>query len=325
LFLTPINLFPGGNVHVSKYMRCGFVQRMCTQSSGSTSSTKPSKGPMPRKFYIRSDKYGEMILSSLSSLPRLGTGAFVLGYHFERDSEGFREYSDQLPTSRPAKPLEVYEFETCPFCRKVREALSILDLDAKIYPCPKGGQRFRTKVKQLGGKLMFPYLVDPNTGFAGYESDDIVKYLFQTYGNGRIPFALSSGVVTNITSSLSSAMRLGRGVMKRPSVEPFHDLELWSYEASPFCRLVREVLCELELPYLLHNVARGSPKRQELQRITGTFQVPYLVDPNTDTNMFESAEIIDYLLSTYSAKAGVDAKLDVSRKPRPTGKETEPL
>lgn len=26
----------------------------------------------------------------------------------------------------------------CPFCRKVREAITLLDLDVMIYPCPKG-------------------------------------------------------------------------------------------------------------------------------------------------------------------------------------------
>lgn len=31
------------------------------------------------------------------------------------------------------------------------------------------------------------------------------------------------------------------------------------------------------------------------------FQVPYMEDPNTGTNMFESAEIIDYLRATYAA------------------------
>ena len=35
---------------------------------------------------------------------------------------------------RPSRPLELYEFEACPFCRKVREALSILDLEAIVYP-----------------------------------------------------------------------------------------------------------------------------------------------------------------------------------------------
>ena len=35
--------------------------------------------------------------------------------------------------SRPARPLELYDFEGCPYCRKVREALSMLDLDAIVF------------------------------------------------------------------------------------------------------------------------------------------------------------------------------------------------
>ena len=47
---------------------------------------------------------------------------------------------------------------------KVREAVSILDLDVMFYPCPAGGPTWREKVKQKGGKASFPYMVDPNTG-----------------------------------------------------------------------------------------------------------------------------------------------------------------
>ena len=81
---------------------------------------------------------------------------------------------------RPEKPLELYEFEACPFCRKVREALTLLDLDALVLPCPKGGPRFREEVKRRGGKYQFPYLVDPNTGKEMYESDDIVAVSVRT-------------------------------------------------------------------------------------------------------------------------------------------------
>ena len=40
---------------------------------------------------------------------------------------------------KPEKTLELYEAEYCPYCRHVREALTELDLDAMIYPIPKGG------------------------------------------------------------------------------------------------------------------------------------------------------------------------------------------
>jgi len=52
----------------------------------------------------------------------------------------------------PEQPLELYEFEVCPFCRIAREALSALSLDPIIYPCPRGGKLFREKVKSAGGR-----------------------------------------------------------------------------------------------------------------------------------------------------------------------------
>ena len=201
---------------------------------------------------------------------------------------------------RPEKPLELYEFEGCPYCRKVREALSILDLDAIVYPCPKKGPRFRPEVVRRGGKAMFPYLVDPNRDVAMYESDDIVRHLFEMYGAGPAPRSLRLPIVTDVTSGLASAVRLGSGVSYRRARAPGVPLELWSFEASPYCRLARETLCGLELPYLLHNVAKGSSKRNAFVRRAGKMQVPYLADPNMGVAMFESADIVRYLETTYA-------------------------
>ncbi|MCP6600280.1 glutathione S-transferase N-terminal domain-containing protein, partial [Klebsiella pneumoniae] len=90
---------------------------------------------------------------------------------------------------------------------------------------------------------------------------------------------------------------------------------------SPYSRVVRSVLSELELPYILHSVAKErwqdmgpailrlkpgkyeplkEGKREKLLPIMqGKMQVPYLVDPNTDVKMFESAEIVKYLKKQY--------------------------
>ena len=200
---------------------------------------------------------------------------------------------------QPEKPLELYEFEACPFCRKVREGLSMMDLDAMVYPCPRAGERFRPKVKERGGKLQFPYLIDPNTGREMFESDDILRYLAETYGS-TVPVALTLGPITALSSSLASVARIGRGRRAIPSRLPAQPLELWSFEASPYCRLVREVLSNLELPYLLHNVAKRSSKRPDFVARSGKMMVPYLVDPNTGKEMFESADIVRYLLATYA-------------------------
>lgn len=48
-----------------------------------------------------------------------------------------------------------------------------------------GGEIFRPEAIAKGGKSQFPYLVDENTGKAMYESDEIIKYLFDTYGDGN--------------------------------------------------------------------------------------------------------------------------------------------
>ena len=220
--------------------------------------------------------------SSLATLARAGSGLRVgrLG-------------------PRPQQPLVLYEFEACPFCRKVREALTELDLEADIRPCPKGGHRFRDELASRGGKLQFPYLADPNTGKEMYESDDIVAYLYAQYGDGRAPLLLSLGPITDASAAIAGLWRGAGGSRARPSRAPQQPLELWSFESSPFCRLARERLCELELPYRLHNVGKGSPRRAEFVRRSGKMQVPYLADPNTNTEIFESADIVQYLQETY--------------------------
>ncbi len=80
-----------------------------------------------------------------------------------------------------------------------------------------------------------------------------------------------------------------------------HSQTLYSYEGNQFCRLVREVLTELDIPYELRSAGKGSSRRKELAEITGgSSQCPYLIDPNTDTKMAESKDIIEYLYKTYA-------------------------
>jgi glutathione S-transferase len=235
---------------------------------------------------------------------------------------GWRGTAAFRPAERqPERPLELYEFEACPFCRLVREALTEMDLDALVRPCPKGGTRFRPEAERLGGKQQFPFLVDPNTGKQLYESADIVEYLAQTYG-ARARGTRGLGRSVRLASArAASAVRVTRGLRSRPSRAPARPLELFSFESSPFSRLVREVLCELELPYLLRNTGKalwqdmGPPwvharlfedtpiegrNRKRLHALTGRVQVPYLIDPNGETAMFESADIVAYLERTYA-------------------------
>lgn len=75
--------------------------------------------------------------------------------------------------------LELYHFEGCPFCRKVRMALEDLDVSYISHPCPPGSKN-RDKLQELGGKQQVPFLVDGDTKM--YESDDIIAYLEEKYG-----------------------------------------------------------------------------------------------------------------------------------------------
>jgi glutathione S-transferase len=209
-------------------------------------------------------------------------------------------------TRVPEQPLELYEFEVCPYCRIAREALSALSLDPIVYPCPRGGTLFREKVKREGGRYQFPYLVDPNTGVSMYESAEIVAYLFKEYGEGRAPWFLRQRAFAVSTSMLASGFRPGRGRHVVRSRQPEKMLELYSYEGSPFCRIAREALCELELPHRLRNVPRQSPDREGFVAISGRMRVPYLVDPNTGAQMFESADIRAYLYDTYALADGAN-------------------
>ena len=202
--------------------------------------------------------------------------------------------------AQPEQRLVLYEFEGCPFCRKVREALTFLDLDAEIRPCPKDGPQYRPFVIEHGGQRMFPYLHDPNTDTWMYESGDIIRYLYATYGDRPAPWWLA-GDVSVLLGSLASAVRGGRGSHYRPARTPEQPLDLWSAEASPYCRIAREALCELELPYVVHNIGSGSPRREAHRARVGRATVPYLEDPNTGAAMWESADIKAYLRATYGA------------------------
>ena len=226
-----------------------------------------------------------MATSWLASSARLGFGMFVgeLG-------------------PRPEKDLILYEFEACPWCRRVREALTTLDLVAEIRPCPKEGERFRPEAMARSGKRQFPFLVDPNTGAEMLESGDIVDYLFATYGRGGMPLSLSAPLFIG-SSQAASLARIGQGMRARPSVAPEQPLELFGFEASPYVRLARETLCELELPYRLTNVGKRSPRREDFLRRSGRVMVPWLSDPNTGVEMHESADIVAYLEETYGQSA----------------------
>ena len=240
--------------------------------------------------------------------------------------EGGRGMQGTAFPQQPEKPLQLYEFEGSPFCRRVREVLTLLNLDYEVYPCPKGGEKYRKIVQEKGGKQQFPFLVDENSGVALYESQDIIHYLFQHYGkSGKTPQKFAHYPQLPVVALAGTLVNGARGIWINKKIidraAPAELLELWGFEASPFTRVVRATLAELELPFIYHNVAKerwqdmgpavlrfkpgkyqalAGGKREKVMNVMGRdIQVPYLVDPNTGVKMFESAAIVKYLNKYY--------------------------
>ena len=64
--------------------------------------------------------------------------------------------------------------------------------------------RHRAAVRAAGGKEQFPFLVDENTGRTLYESDAIVRYLYETYGGNTLrppPMLLESTLLTGCAAA----------------------------------------------------------------------------------------------------------------------------
>jgi len=153
------------------------------------------------------------------------------------------------------------------------------------------------------------------------ESLEIIAYLFDTYGERPVPLKWRAGQLQKFGSTVTGIARGGEGLRARASKAPAEPLELYSFESSPFARPVRDLLCEMEIPYILRSAGRtqlsdwvpppvrdvlklrAEPNlhnRKVLLELAGRVSIPYLIDPNTGAEMAESEEIIRYLTDTYA-------------------------
>lgn len=233
-------------------------------------------------------------------------------------ARGWRGTQVLKAVKAPAKMLRVFDRENDPDCRLLREVLTELQLDALIQPCPEGGRRF-VQTLPRGAKL--PYLVDPNLKVSAQGLRACLEHVLSHYaGVGWARHILGSWPM-RLSSQLASRLRSEHGEGARPSRAPRKPLELYSFESSPYSRLVRERLCELELPWVLRSFGKEqlsdwgppnlrfslrpwSPKpggrRETMLSETGKAQVPYLIDPNSGEELFESTEILRYLDQHYA-------------------------
>lgn len=233
----------------------------------------------------------------------------------------------------------LYDVENSRACRSVRERITELDLAVdKVIPSAKNSRVMNGGLEGVEKPSIVPTLVAIVEGkeqkFQG--EDQILGFLNEKFSNEKkiskikplapltdlesIEETESSAEVENavtqikeilsdLTKYLPGLLRPSRGTkvaspasFTLPNVpRPRKPLILYSYEGNQFCRLVREILTELDLPYELRSAGKGSFRREELSEITGgSSQCPYLIDPNTEIRMPESKDIIQYLYDTYA-------------------------
>jgi glutaredoxin len=231
----------------------------------------------------------------------------------------WRGLSASKTVSQPPKNLILFDQEACPNCRFVREAFTELNLNIMVVPCPEGGKNIK-KLKEESGTLGLPRLFDPNTDENILGRENIIRYLYKEYRGSLMPYQFEDKLLNNLASKIASAIRMNAGKKYTPAIAAKFPLTLYSFESSPYSRIVRERLCELELPYLLINLGKqqwsdmgpakfrlslkpyqpiGNTKRDTFFKRHGNVQVPFLIDPNTGEEFFESLDIVKYLDKTY--------------------------
>merc|ERR1712157_301193 len=81
------------------------------------------------------------------------------------------------------RPLVLYEYDSSPYCKRVREMINLLDLTVEYRPCPGARSgKFSDELFDRTKRRTVPYLIDPNTGVELFESNDQIEYLLSTYG-----------------------------------------------------------------------------------------------------------------------------------------------
>jgi len=259
----------------------------------------------------------DTLTSGLVSIARLPYGVKVSENVINKDVSG------DMP-----RLVQLYDVENSRECRLVRERITELDLVVeKVIPATPNSRVFveESYVYALPAGTIVPRLVvmegitekvvEGSTKILSYfsDADTVAPDSTETASSDDELEQAKDQVIKALAGVglyISTLLRFGRGqsvvsaasaTSTIPVPRPKKPLVLYSYEGNQFCRLVREVLTELDIVYELRSAGKQSRRREELAEITGgSSQCPYLIDPNTGVSMFESADIIKYLYNTYA-------------------------
>jgi glutathione S-transferase len=76
-------------------------------------------------------------------------------------------------------------------------------------------------------------------------------------------------------------------------------ITLYRLQACPYCERVVRTLQDLGLEYTSRFVEPMHSERNVVKRVAGSRPVPAIVDERTGVTMSESANVVEYLESTY--------------------------
>mmetsp|Transcript_5406 Transcript_5406/g.12515 ORF Transcript_5406/g.12515 Transcript_5406/m.12515 type:complete len:474 (+) Transcript_5406:174-1595(+) len=252
----------------------------------------------------------DTLTSGLASIVRIQNGVTV-------STRAIGQYGPArkfLPTVK-----RLYDVENDRDCRLVRERVTELDLvvERVIPACDN------SRAASEDPDLVVPTLVADEDGdeVTVEGAGDILRYLNDKFTvDGEEDGGPAAGseedavgeLLNTLSTYLPGYLRAGRGAavtaaavespVLGPVPRPDVPLVLYGYEGNQFCRLVREVLTELDLTYELRCAGKGSKRRDELADVAAGQKAtqPFLVDPNTKVKMAESKDIVEYLYERYA-------------------------
>lgn len=111
------------------------------------------------------------------------TPFMLLGEKMTTPKGVVRQPEAQQLVDRQCKNLALYQFNTCPFCIKVRREISRLSLNIALLDTQKHPQN-REALLQGGGQVKVPCLkiTDEQGGIQWmYESSEIIRYLNEKF------------------------------------------------------------------------------------------------------------------------------------------------
>mmetsp|Transcript_22838 Transcript_22838/g.64649 ORF Transcript_22838/g.64649 Transcript_22838/m.64649 type:complete len:539 (+) Transcript_22838:144-1760(+) len=285
------------------------------KATASTSTTKLNS--IPNAF--------DVFTSGLTSMCRLPNGVNAMSTS-EHSSQSAPTLT-QLP-----KFKRLYDIENSRACRQIRELITRYDI------CIEEVVPATTASANLPGGYAIPALVVEQIVAETNKPErlilngvqEITVYLERIFGPSKQKKIIrdddvvaqvmdkAQDAVDVLGSFVAGVFRSGRGEVLSPAAlsneldSTRKPLILYSYEGNQFCRLVREVLTELNIVYELRSVGKWSPRRSELavRRSDGSTQCPYIIDPNTGVEMGESKDIITYLYKNYAKYTPPDQMLE---------------